>query len=146
ALKGMAAPSFDPIPHRGVRVGETWTRSSALDMGPLGGYRQEMLYRYEGRTDALDKISVKSKLVYQSPKKSAGLPFVIKSANLKSTGGEGEVLFDRAKGRVASSTMKLTLAGDMVIEIGSQETTISMNQTQTATARTSDQHPWRKRQ
>jgi hypothetical protein len=144
ALKSMAGPSLDPIPNRAVRVGETWTRAGALDLRPIATYRQEMVYRYEGRTDALDKISVKSKLAYESPKKGDRLPFTVKRADLKSTNGEGEVLFDRTKGRIASSTMKMNLKGDMLIVVGGMETTVTLDHTRTTTTRTSDQHPWRK--
>lgn len=55
--------------------------------------------------------------------------------------GTGFLYFDRAKGRLASSAMSVTLAGTMDIEIGGSETQVDLLQTHQTTVRTMDANP-----
>ncbi|HZT82512.1 MAG TPA: DUF6263 family protein [Gemmataceae bacterium] len=146
ALKEMADPTFAVVPTKEVKKGDTWEKTSKLDMGPIGKYENSYKYTFEG-PDAktkLDKIKVDTTLKYVPPSDSAtggSLPFKIKSADLKSTDASGTVTFDNAKGRVASSEQKLNLKGDLSIEIGGQTTKVELNQTQTTTVKTTDTNP-----
>ncbi len=147
ALKEMAEPTFAVVPDKAVAKGDTWTKTSTLDMGPIGKYENKYTYTYEGKDEKdkkLDKIKVDTQLTYKEPGDVAGvggLPFKIKSADLKSTNAIGSVLFDEAKGRVDKSNSKMELSGKLSIEIGGQTTTVDLSQTQTTDVESSDTNP-----
>jgi hypothetical protein len=151
ALKEMAEPTFAVVPPKDVAKGEKWSRTSKLDMGPIGKYENKYGYTYEG-PDTTDKaiqiIKVDTELTYKEPGDVAGaggLPFKIKSAKLKSSNPVGMVRFNTAKGRLEKSTTKLELKGDLQIEIGGQNTTVGLQQTQESTIETTDEDPMAKK-
>jgi len=147
ALTEMAEPAFAAIPGKEVKKGDTWERSSKLDMGPIGKFENSYTYTYEGPADKLEKISVKSTLKYKEPTEQGGvggLPFKIKQADLKSSSASGTVLFDPAVGRVSKSDMTVDLKGNLQIEIGGQTTLVDLTQKQTSTVETTDTDPLKK--
>jgi len=151
ALKEMAEPTFAvvPGPSKPVSYGDKWDKTTELDMGPIGKYKNVYNYQYEKTNDKkLEQIKVETKLEYTQPDDKAnqgGLPFKIKSAKLKSSSPVGQVFFDKDKGRVVSSEMKLSLSGDLSIEIGGQTTTVNLDQQQTSRTETSDEDPLAKK-
>jgi hypothetical protein len=152
ALKEMAEPTFAVAPEKEVAKDATWTRSASLDMGPIGKYDNTYKYTYEGpdeKDKKLQKIKVDTTLVYKAPGETAagqgGLPFKIKSADLKSTSASGTILFNSDKGRIESSTMKLELKGKLSIEIGGTTTTVELSQTQDSKVETSDEPQLKKK-
>jgi hypothetical protein len=130
-----------------VAKGDKWTRKSTLDMGPIGKYENVYTYTYDGKDPKdkkLDLIKVDTQLTYKEPGDVAGvggLPFKIKSAELKSKDATGTVLFDAAKGRVERSSAKMELSGKLSIEIGGQTTTVDLSQTQNTDVESSDTNP-----
>jgi hypothetical protein len=114
-------------------------------MGPIGTYDNTYKYTFEGQDDKtkLYKIKVDTSLVYKAPDATAqsGLPFSIKSANLKSKDASGQVLFDNTKGRVDSSETNLKVEGELEINIGNQVTKVDLSQTQKTTVKTTDDNP-----
>jgi hypothetical protein len=148
ALKDMAEPTFAAVPNKEVAKGDKWTKENTLDMGPIGKYTNTYTYTFEGPEGKLDKIKVDTALKYIPPDDktaAAGLPFKIKSADLKSTNGTGTVLFDPEKGRVERSNFKLDLNGELTIEIGGQTTNVQLKQTQETIIETSDTNPLQKK-
>ena len=147
ALKEMAEPTFAVVPDHPVAKGDKWTRKSTLDMGPIGKYENVYTYTYDGKDPKdkkLDLIKVDTQLTYKEPGDVAGvggLPFKIKSAELKSKDATGTVLFDAAKGRVERSSAKMELSGKLSIEIGGQTTTVDLSQTQKTEVESSDTNP-----
>lgn len=142
AMKEMAEPTFAAIPTKEITKGDTWSKETTLDMGPIGSYQNTFQYTYEGKDGTLDKIKVETTLKYTPPKDSGSspLPFKIKGADLKSTNAAGAILFDNTKGRVEKSDMKLELKGKLQIEIGGTTTEVELSQTQTTTVETSDKN------
>jgi hypothetical protein len=148
ALKEIAEPTFAAIPNKEVAKGDTWNRENNLDLGPIGKYTNVYKYTFEGLDGKLDKIKVETTLKYVPPDEktaAGGLPFKIKSADLKSTNASGTVLFDPEKGRVERSTFKLDLTGELNIEIGGQTTKVELKQTQETTVETMDSNPLQKK-
>jgi hypothetical protein len=148
ALKEMAEPTFAVLPTEPEAKGESWTRKSTLDMGPIGKYDNEYKYTYEGKDNKLDKIKVDTTVKYVAPGEAAGvggLPFKIKSADLKSSNAKGDVLFSEDKGRVEKSNMTLDLKGELSIEIGGQTTKVELSQNQTTNTESSDEDPLKKK-
>jgi Family of unknown function (DUF6263) len=102
ALREMAETPFAGLPQDPVEPGDTWRRTSKLDLGPIGTYEAKHKYTYEGTDGKLDKIKLRSTLEFQPPAEGGeGAPFKIKKAAVNSDGG-GVMLFDRAQGRVVS--------------------------------------------
>ncbi|HEY7422617.1 MAG TPA: DUF6263 family protein, partial [Gemmataceae bacterium] len=146
ALKEMAEPTFAVVTNEPVKKGKTWKKATKLDMGPIGSYKNEYNYTYDGTDDPtkLDKIKVDRKLTYIAPEKTAGiggLPFKIKSVDLRSKNAKGTVWFNRDKGRVDKTDMLLELGGKLQIEIGGQPTQVELSQTQQTTIQTMDRNP-----
>jgi hypothetical protein len=146
ALMQMAEPTFAAIPGREEPVGGTWSKKTSLDMGPIGRYDNEYKYTYDGKDKekkSFDRIKVETQLKYTPPTDAVGgggggLPFKIRSADLKSTKAEGSILFDPEKGRIDSSSMSLKLNGSLNIEIGGQTTEVTLDQDQSSTVENSD--------
>jgi len=146
ALKEMAEPTFAVVP---PKAGDKkWTRTTKLDMGPIGKYENTYNYTLEKTSGSGDKqtaqIKVETVLNYKEPGEQAGqggLPFKIKSAKLKSKNPSGLVTFDMSKGRVEKSKMNLELTGTLQIEIGGQTTPVELSQTQESTVETMDENP-----
>lgn len=56
--------------------------------------------------------------------------------------GSGTAIFDPALGRFESSEIKMDLKGTLKIEVGSMNTTVELDQTQTAKSITRPENPW----
>jgi Family of unknown function (DUF6263) len=140
ALTKMAEPTWWAVPSKAVSKGDTWTKTSELNLGPIGKYDTKFTFTYEGPVQTKqDKIKIDADLKYTQPSKdSTGLPFTIKSAKLESKNGTGEAFFDRAAGRIDSSKLTMKLEGTLTIEVGNMATEISLNQDQTSTTRTAN--------
>ncbi|HWG47554.1 MAG TPA: DUF6263 family protein [Gemmataceae bacterium] len=146
ALRQMAEPTFAVISNDAVEKGKTWKKESKLDMGPIGTYKNEYTYTYEGPDTAtkFEKIKVDTKLTYSPPEKAdgvGGLPFKIKSADLASKNATGNIWFNKDKGRVEKTEMSLDLEGKLKIEIGGQPTDVELKQNQKTSVTTSDTNP-----
>jgi len=144
ALKQMADPTFGILPKQGaVAKGDTWKRESELSLGPIGSYKSIFTYTYEGQDEKnkdLAKIKVDTNLTYVAPTGTEeGLPFRIKTADLKSKNAKGSVLFDVKKGRLEKSEQSLELEGNLDIEISGMSTKVELKQKQDTTVTTSDQ-------
>jgi hypothetical protein len=142
ALKKMAEPTWWALPTDSPEKTKTWNRESTLNLGPIGSYKTKFDFTYGGKKGDLEKIDIKSQMTYTAPQDKAGLPFVIKTADLKSKEGSGEALFDPAKGRFDSTKMTMKLDGTLTIEVGNMSTDISLEQTQDSTSKSSDANPW----
>jgi hypothetical protein len=143
ALKQMADPTFGIVPGKEVVKGETWTKESKLDLGPIGSYINIFTYKYEGKDGDLEKISVTTALTYKTPTDATeGLPFRIKTATLTSNKEAGGTLyFNAAKGRLEKSNLTMKLEGSLDIEIGGTTTKVELKQEQTTVVATSDTSP-----
>jgi hypothetical protein len=144
ALTKMAEPTWWALPDHAVTKGQTWTKSSDLNLGPIGKYHTVFTFTYDGPEKNLEKVGIKADLTYTAPseKEGAGLPFTIKEAKLSSKSATGEAFFDRAKGRFESSKMDMKLEGTLTITVGNMNTDISLVQDQLSTSRTTDSNPW----
>lgn len=150
ALKQMADPTFAFVPPPGKQVakGDTWERTAELSLGPIGSYKNNYKYTYEGQEDQagtkLDKIKAEITMNYSPPAAGeAGLPFRIKEATLKS-GKEsgGTILFDSKAGRLQSSDLKLELSGELTIDIGGTVNKVELKQSQQTKVTTLEKLPF----
>ncbi|MCS7044877.1 MAG: DUF6263 family protein [Gemmataceae bacterium] len=141
AIKQMSEPTWGALPPGPKKKGEEWTKKSQLDLGPIGKYDTSYKYTYEGQDKAGDKVKVEASLTYTAPTDNKGLPFVIKSANLKSKEGIGAAYFDKSNGRFAKSEMRMKLEGTLEIDVGGMVTAVELMQDQTAIVESSNDNP-----
>jgi hypothetical protein len=145
ALKLLDNPLEGALLGRVVHKGDTWQAVTRQDLGPIGQYLTSYQYTYQGPARGLDQIRVKTTLKYSVPRDAAtaGLPYTILKADLKSRDGSGVVLFDRVRGRIAQATLEMTIRGTLLINIGGMNTAVELSQTQSTTMKTSDINPLR---
>jgi len=150
ALKQMAEPTWAAVPTKAVALNDKWTRSTTLNLGPIGSYTTDYTYVYEKADKNLHTIDIKADLKYAAPKDKmaqAGLPFniVADGTTLKSTKGEGKAVFDSDKGRIATSDLTMMLEGNLVIEVSGMKTTVELKQNQSAKVKTTNTMEWKKK-
>jgi hypothetical protein len=143
ALKEMNGQTFAALPERGVYKGDVWQRRSRRDLGPFGAYEMTHRYTLLGTKGTYEVFTVEvTDVHYEAPTQGdSTLPFKILKADLKGSGREGEMRFDRERGRVVRVETRLTLEGDLSVEIGGQETKMGLKQEQKTTVRTLDTNP-----
>jgi hypothetical protein len=148
ALKQMSDPAFAMVPDKPVKAGDTWKRTSRLNMGPIGTYESTMTYTFEGMDEKekdLARIKVATELKFVPPAAAAGaaatLPFKIVSADLKTKDATGTILFNVAQGRLHSSDLSLTLDGKISIDVSGMTSEVELNQKQTTKVKTLDSLP-----
>jgi len=146
ALKQMADASFGVVPNKTVKVKETWQRPSKLNLGPIGTWDTTYDYTLDKIEKDVATIGVKTTMKYEKPSEAdaGGLPFKIKSADLKSENASGTILFEIKAGRVTSVEMSQKLKGKLSIEIGGMTTEVELDQTQKTTVKTQDTDPIKK--
>ena len=145
ALKQMADPTFGILPPTAKKIGETWETTSTLNLGPIGTYVNKYLYTLKG-PDPMKKdeeiITFTTTLTYTAPTEAdAALPFKIKSSSLETKKDKqepGKIVFNTAKGRLVSSDSKLTISGNLTIDIGGNSTQVELDQTQETKVKTDD--------
>lgn len=141
ALAQTLEPLMGPFPLQPVKKGSTWKRASEQNMGPLGSFKQDSTYTYEGMEGDLDRIAIVTNMRFAVAKDAGGLPFKIKKADFREAAFRGFALFDRKLGRFVRHEVSGTLQGEMVIDIGGMETTLSLQQMQETRTRSFDKRP-----
>lgn len=144
AIEKMAEQTWAAIPTAAKKKGDTWTGESELSLGPIGTYKNNYTYKYDGSDNGMEKITVTPSMTYTAPKERKGkedsLPFEIKgdSKLTSDKDSSGTVLFDPVKGRIASSTMKMKVTGLVVVDIGGTDTRVELKQEQESKLTTGD--------
>jgi len=141
ALKQMAEPTWGAVPTKEVKQGSSWTKDVRLDLGGIGIYKTKYTYTLENEDAKQAKIKIDAALTYEAPNDKKGLPFAIKSAKLSSNEGTGTATFDKDKGRIEKSDIKMKLEGELDIEISNQTTKVQLTQDQSSRVETSDADP-----
>jgi uncharacterized protein DUF6263 len=110
ALKATLEQSFTRLPDRAVQSGDTWHGQLNLGndtIGKIAGSVDFTLKGVEGTGDAVNaRISVIMTMKQESALPAGPNGMMMKLGDAK---GEGEMLFDVAKGRIRKSTMKSTM-------------------------------------
>jgi Family of unknown function (DUF6263) len=144
ALKQMSDTTFALIPNKAVRIGDSWEWKTTVEMGSIGSFRTTYKCTYEGpEENNLEMIKVDPSLEYILSKltNEGELPFKILKADLASKNSTGVIRFDSRKGQIVESRMTMTLGGTMNLETGGMPSEVTIVQTQTTTAKTSDENP-----
>jgi len=141
ALKQMAEPTWGAFPTKEVKTGGTWSKDSRLDLGGIGIYKTKYTYTLQNEDAKQATVKIDAKLSYEAPNDKKGLPFAIKSAKLDSSEGTGTATFDKVKGRIETSNIKMKLEGELDIEISNMSTKVALVQEQESSVKTMDSNP-----
>jgi hypothetical protein len=108
AIRSMLEQSFPKLPTQPLKPGDTWRGQLALGnqtIGRIAGDLTFTLKRVEGAGDAERAIINAAMKLTQAVKPSAGGATRV-SMTLGDSRGEGDVVFDVARGRIISNTMR----------------------------------------
>jgi hypothetical protein len=148
ALKQMADPTFGVVPKEPKKVGEKWTKSVKLGLGPLGSYDNTYNFTYAKQTGDTAEIDVAVELKYTPPAADQGgetLPFKIKGGKIEQSKepnkNKGKVLFNTKLGRIESSSVSVMMTGSLTLDIGGTQTEVTLTQDQTTEVKTFDKSP-----
>lgn len=123
-IKKSANEEIERIPAEPVNKGDSWERTNKRGLGAGQFLTVTTRYTYEGEIEKggkkLDKISSKvlsvDLILEDSP-----LPLTIKSTDLKPSESKGELLYDRAQGRVISASSMVRIVGDLTFSINNMD-------------------------
>jgi hypothetical protein len=122
-LKRVAIQDNERLPSNAVRKGDNWVRTENTNFGAGQMMTFQTEYTYQGtiETDGktLDRITSKTLSVAYSIQDSP-LPLTLKSSDLKAE-SDGELLFDRERGRVIDSRSTVRITGNLVLVAGGQD-------------------------
>ena len=145
ALKEMSDPMAGLTPGVEKGVGEKWDKTTGLKLGPIGDYDRKLGFEYKGKDKDgefkdLERVEVKASVTYKPPSAEAdGLLFRIKAGDLTTQSPKaGYYIFDPKTGFVKKAELSVTMTGQLTVAIGTTETVVNLNQTQSTTVLTSD--------
>ncbi len=123
--KKAANDELDRLPAEPVKKGDTWERTSKLNIGAGQSMTISTHYTYEGETEkdgrTLDRISTKVLSVDYALEPGSALGLTLKESALKPAESKGEILFDRQKGQIVSSSSSIKIVGDITFVVNGKE-------------------------
>jgi hypothetical protein len=123
--KTTANEELEKFPAEPVKKGDTWERTSKLNLGAGQVMTVSTRYTYDGEIEkdgrTLDKILSKVLTVEFALEPGSPLPFTVKDSALKPAETRGEILFDRKLGQVVSASSSIQIVGDMTFVINNMD-------------------------
>jgi hypothetical protein len=115
-------------PSRALNKNDLWQQPLTHSWGPLGSWKGQADYRYDGEKDGLDRVVYRLKLAHQAPDAQAAgaLPFRPTDAKFQTEKAGGMILFDRERGRVERAAETFHVRGSMAIELFGQKASIGV--------------------
>lgn len=115
-------------PGRTVKTSDRWQRPLTHSWGPLGSWKGQADYRYDGERDGLDRVVYDLKVAHQPADAAAAgaLPFRPSDAQFQTEKAGGMILFDRYRGRVERAEETFHVRGSMAIELFGQKMSIGV--------------------
>ncbi|MBA4065859.1 MAG: hypothetical protein C0501_19500 [Isosphaera sp.] len=142
AIRQAFSQTFVVGPGKPVAVGETWTRTDKVGLGPLGNVETKSEFKLTGVKGDAAAIAVKGDLTFKAGDGGdAGLPFKITKADLKADKFSGTHTFDLKAGRVAESKVEMAMSGTMTIEAAGQKIDAKLSQKMSTTSVVTDKNP-----
>jgi len=123
--KTAANDELEKFPADPVKKGDSWERTSKLNLGAGQVMTVSTRYTYDGEIEkdgrTLDRISSKVLTVEFALEAGSPLPFTVKDSALKPAETKGEILFDRKLGQVVSASSSIQIVGDMTFVINNTD-------------------------
>ena len=119
-------------PDRPLKPNDRWQRPLTHSWGPLGSWKGQADYHYEGEQEGLDCVVYDLKLSHQPPGAQAAgaLPFRPANTTFQTEKAGGIILFDRQRGRVEQAGETFHVRGSMAIELLGQKVSIGVTEQQ----------------
>jgi uncharacterized protein DUF6263 len=143
ALKKSLEDSFNFLPGRPVKKGETWKQDAVVPMGLFGSFKVVKTFTYQGQEEGGDTIGFASAMTYMPPSGEGAVVKVIKGS-LKAEEGKGSFLFNTAKGRLIKGGNRLIIKGAMTVEIMGMQQNMELSVDLATSIRILDKNPLRK--
>ena len=122
--KKNANQDLDRLPTDPVKVGDTWTRNTELNLGSGQIMNMTVEYKYVGEakegTKTYDKIEAKTTSASFSIAEGSKLPLRVTKSDLKTIESSSTLLFDRSAGQFQSYKGTLRIQGDLEFSINGQ--------------------------
>jgi hypothetical protein len=142
-VQQMFSQTFAVAPGKPVAVGDTWTDSDKLSMGPLGDFGLKQMFKLESVTDGVAKISSKVEMDFKPGGGGGALPFKITKADLKADKFGGIYSFDIKSGRLKEAVVDGSIGGSMTASANGQDIEITMKIKTKGTTTVTDKNPVR---
>ena len=115
-------------PGRTLKANDRWQQPLTHSWGPLGNWKGQADYRYDGEDDALNLIRYELNLSHQPPddKAEGTLSFRPSEATFQTEKAGGMILFDRRRGRVERAAETFHVRGSMAIELLGQKVSVEI--------------------
>lgn len=130
AIKKAANEEIEKLPLDPVKKGDTWERTTRMNLGAGQVMTVATRYTYDGEIEKngrkLEKVVSKVRSTDFALEDSP-LPFTVKSSELKPAESKGEFLFDRVLGQVIESSSMVQIVGDMTFVINNQELPVKLD-------------------
>jgi hypothetical protein len=142
AIRQAFSQTFVVGPGKPVAVGETWTRTDKVGLGPLGNVETKSEFKLTGVKGDAAAIDVKGDLTFKAGDGGdAGLPFKVTKADLKADKFSGAHTFDLKAGRVSASKVEMAMSGTMTIEAAGQKIDARLSQKMSTVSTVTDKNP-----
>lgn len=120
-IKRTTNEELDQLPSQAVGKGDSWERTERINFGAGQVMTFVTKYQYEGTIEkdgrTLDKITGKVVSV-QFGLEDSPLPLTLKGSDLKVSGSESTILFDRQLGMTVENQSSVTISGDILFATG----------------------------
>jgi hypothetical protein len=141
-FKQQVAGEFTKLPEKPVNMGDTWTHTQKVPLGPMGTFEVTSKYAYQGQERDGHLVTGTVDMKFSPPKGDGGaFPLKITKANFKDEGSKTRFIFDPQAGRVSRSEAQMRINGSMTMDVNGMEITMNMRMDQNTTSRTLDRRP-----
>lgn len=122
--KKNANQEQERLPAEPIKVGDTWTKNTDLNLGSGQVMNMTIEYKYLGEAKdggkTYDKIESKTTSVNFTITDDSKLPLRVAKSDLKPTESSSTMLFDRAAGQLQSNKGKVRIQGDIEFTVNGQ--------------------------
>ena len=141
AIRQSFGQTFMIAADKPVAVGEKWSRTDRMALGPLGSVETKSAFKLDAVKGDVATISMAGELKFSAGDGDAGLPFRIIKADLKAENFTGTHRFDVKAGRLTESKVEMTMGGTMTIEVAGKTIDAKMKQKMTTTGVVTGKNP-----
>ncbi len=123
----------------------TWKEPLTHSWGPLGSWKGESIFRFDGERENLQSVPYKLILKYQPPAAAAPnqntLPFKIFAPRFRTKTAEGLLTYDPAKHRLSKMAETFHVVGQMQMQIAGQKIPLQLEESQEFELELFDERP-----
>ncbi|MEM6330943.1 MAG: hypothetical protein AAF790_11925 [Planctomycetota bacterium] len=130
AAETLVGPAVTPLPEGPVEPGDEWRQTSMATVPAYGRQKTTTTFRYDGPASGTPGGLVRLTPTVEIATAMGGADLPV-TGTLKSLGAKGEVLFDRAAGRLHASKIEQKLASQLTVGSSKVQGTLTLTTTVT---------------